>query len=281
MNIHRYRFKSRTLFARLCIPYMLIAVCAGNVFAENIDADKENERKQHKQSTQTIKTEKGAPSADKEKPRGVIVSSSDRRENTARESRSSFNSNDARYYTGNYRYDDKRYPKPGYHVRVLPNRYHTSRYRNRDYFFDDGIWYMSYGSEFRVVIAPAGIRVPRLPPVYTTVWHNRRAYYYANSTYYIWEPTDSSYVVVDAPETMKTSQPPLVADDLYVYPAQGQTETQLSDDRYACHAKSRDETQYDPTSPPSGISTFNLSNMRANYLSTMRECLVNLGYSVR
>ena len=36
-------------------------------------------------------------------------------------------------------------------------------------------------------------------------------------------------------------------ETLYVYPAAGQSETQLADDRYDCHVWSVDSTDYDPT----------------------------------
>ena len=258
MMTHTKKHKRPTLFSRFCMLYIFISLCAVNVNTladADYDASNKNsakyERKQKAQKAQKIKN--------------------------IQKSRS----RNSQYYSGNYRYNDKHYPKLGYSVRTLPKKHYTSRFKNRDYFFNDGVWYTSYGTDFRVVIAPAGIRVARLPPSYSTVWHNRRAYYYANSTYYIWEPTYNSYVVVDQPESIQTSEPPLIEEDLYVYPAQGQSDTQLADDRYACHARGRDATQYDPTSPPSGVSSHNLSNMRADYLSIMRGCLLELGYSVQ
>ena len=252
---HTKKYKRSTLFSRLCMLYIFISLCAVNVNTladADYDASNKNSVKyEHKQKSQKIKN--------KQKSR----------------------SRNSQYYSSNYRYNDKHYPKLGYSVRTLPKKHHTSRFKNRDYFFNDGIWYTSYGTDFRVVIAPAGIRIAKLPSRYSTIWHNRRAYYYANSTYYIWEPTYNSYVVVDQPESIQTREPPLVEEDLYVYPAQGQSDTQLADDRYACHARGRDATQYDPTSPPSGVSNHILSNMRADYLSIMRGCLLELGYSVQ
>lgn len=286
MSFHPEKYKHRTLFARLCKLYIFIFLCATNVnaFADGDTSHKKNEKYQRKQ-------------------KAAIATSSNKKENTTRRSQKSQNakksysqkpqksqstqksqkshSRGSSYYAGNYRYNDKRYPKVGYSVRSLPKKHYTSRFKNRDYFFNNGIWYASYGSDFRVVIAPAGIRVSRLPPAYSTVWHNRKAYYYANSTYYIWEPTYNSYVVVDKPKSIQTNEVPLIEEDLYIYPAQGQSDTQLADDRYACHARGRDATQYDPTSPPSGVSGLTLSNMRADYLSIMRGCLLELGYSVQ
>jgi hypothetical protein len=37
-------------------------------------------------------------------------------------------------------------------------------------------------------------------------------------------------------------------DDMYIYPAQGQSEQQQADDKYQCHRWAVDQTQYDPTS---------------------------------
>lgn len=34
---------------------------------------------------------------------------------------------------------------------------------------------------------------------------------------------------------------------LFIYPAAGQSETQLADDRYACHERAVDESRFDPT----------------------------------
>jgi hypothetical protein len=36
-------------------------------------------------------------------------------------------------------------------------------------------------------------------------------------------------------------------DALYIYPAAGQTDSQMADDRYACHVWSVDSTEFDPT----------------------------------
>ncbi|HVY63818.1 MAG TPA: hypothetical protein VHH11_03270 [Gammaproteobacteria bacterium] len=52
---------------------------------------------------------------------------------------------------------------------------------------------------------------------------------------------------------------PSMAQDLYVYPAKGQTEQQLSNDRYECHRWAVNETGFDPTDigeagPPRAVS---------------------------
>lgn len=264
MNFHLEKYKYSTLSTRLCRLSILIFLCTINisVFANDDASTKKDKKYERKQKT-------------------VITTQSNKQFNKQTKYQKSQAPQKSQHYVSNYRYNDTRYPKVGYSIRTLPKTHYKSRFKNKDYFFNDGIWYASYGSDFRVVIAPAGIRVSRLPPAYSTVWHNRKAYYYANNTYYIWEPTYSSYVVVDKPTTIQTSNVSLIEEDLYIYPAQGQSDAQLADDRYACHARGRNATQYDPTSPPSGISNLELSNMRADYLSIMRGCLLELGYSVQ
>lgn len=61
-----------------------------------------------------------------------------------------------------------------------------------------GDWYRFWGGAWVVVDAPVGMLVPLLPPYYTPIW-NGTAYYYANETYYVWNPERSEYQVVPAP----------------------------------------------------------------------------------
>jgi hypothetical protein len=41
--------------------------------------------------------------------------------------------------------------------------------------------------------------LPSLPPHSTTLWRSGTPYYYANETYYVWNPERSEYEVVPAP----------------------------------------------------------------------------------
>jgi hypothetical protein len=45
------------------------------------------------------------------------------------------------------------------------------------------------------------------------------------------------------------------ADRLMVYPAQGQTDEQLADDRYACHLFAVEQSHFDPANPPPAIAS--------------------------
>lgn len=42
---------------------------------------------------------------------------------------------------------------------------------------------------------------------------------------------------------------------LMIYPAAGQSDQQLADDRYACHLQAVEQSGFDPANPPAGTST--------------------------
>ncbi len=186
-----------------------------------------------------------------------------------------------------YRFDtrfrhDRHYPRRGFITNRLPFRRPPIRFRNRDYFFQRGIWYRPSGSRFTVVIPPIGIVVPHLPSFYTTLWVGNTPYYYANNIYYTWQANRNGYVVTEPPrDLIQEEEPPLIADELYIYPKDGQNEEQQADDRYGCHRWSVSQTNYDPTLPAENISVSNLSRKREDYQRAMRACLEGRGYSVR
>ena len=182
---------------------------------------------------------------------------------------------DSRYH------HDRRYPREGYMVRTLPPRRHTIHYRNHNYFYFGGVWYQPSGPSFVVVQPPIGIFVPILPPYYTTIWLHDRPYYYANDVYYVWRPDLSTYEVVSPPVAENADEPPLMADQLFIYPKQGQSEQQQADDRYACHSWGVKQTGYDPTEPPDKLSASELTQKRQEYQRAMKACLEGKGYSVR
>ncbi len=64
-------------------------------------------------------------------------------------------------------------------------------------------------------------------------------------------------------------------EDLYIYPAKGQSEQQQSDDRYECHRWAANETKYDP------IDDEYSPDQRADYQRAMTACLTGRGYTVR
>jgi hypothetical protein len=98
---------------------------------------------------------------------------------------------------------------------------------------------------------------------------------------YAWRPERNGYQVVEPPANIKTEQLPLIADELFIYPKNGQSEKQIAADRYQCHVWSREQTQYDPTQPPTNLGMAELSRKREDYQRAMRACLEGRSYSVR
>jgi len=176
---------------------------------------------------------------------------------------------------------NRSYPRQGYAVQSLPHHHHRIHYQNRDYFYFGGVWYYPSGPNFVVGIPPIGIVVPILPPFYATVWIRGTPYYYANDVYYMWRPELNAYQVTRPPIAETEPEPPLIADELFIYPKQGQSEQQQAEDRYACHRWGADQAGYDPTQPPGDLSITDLSRKRDDYQRAMKACLEGRGYSVR
>ena len=63
--------------------------------------------------------------------------------------------------------------------------------------------------------------------------------------------------------------------ELYVYPAAGQSERRMADDRYECHTWSADQTGFDPT-----VETGRSAQADA-YARALTACLEARGYVVR
>lgn len=180
------------------------------------------------------------------------------------------------------RYDHNRtYPREGIIVNRLPGDRRPIHYRDRDYFYFGGTWYLPSGPNYTVVRPPVGIVVPILPPFYTTIWFGSRPYYYANDTYYLWRPDLNAYQVATPPATENQPEPPYSANQIFIYPKQGQSEQQQADDRYTCHRWGVEQSGYDPTQPPSNESVSALSRLREDYQRAMKTCLEGKGYSVR
>ncbi|MCI0506749.1 MAG: hypothetical protein L0Z73_11665 [Gammaproteobacteria bacterium] len=164
---------------------------------------------------------------------------------------------------------NRSYPRPGYVVRTLPERRHVIHYRDRDYFYIGGVWYHPSGPNFVVIRPPVGIVVPILPPFYATVWFRGIPYYYANDVYYMWRPDLNAYQVATPPIAENEPEPPLIAEELFIYPKEGQSEQKQAEDRYACHRWGVDQAGYDPTQPPGNLSVTELSRKRDDYQRAM------------
>jgi hypothetical protein len=177
---------------------------------------------------------------------------------------------------------NRAYPARGFAVDHVPEGSVTATFRGGSYYYQGGVWYQPMGGRFFVVAPPIGIVVPILPPFYTTVWFGGAPYYYANDTYYVWSADQQGYVVSDAPQDpdSATTQPP-GAEDLFIYPKNGQSDQQQATDRYECHAWAREQTGFDPTQPLGGVDQGQVDASRAQYQRAEGACLEGRGYTVR
>ncbi len=187
---------------------------------------------------------------------------------------------DARYAHNQY------YPNRGVMIGAVPGRAVVFDRPGGRFYYSGGIWYAPRGPGFVVVAAPIGLFVPVLPPFYTTVWIGGAPYYYANDTYYTWDPSQNGYEVVGPPDdagasTEAPQAPPPQGDQMYVYPQNGQSAEQQASDKYECHKWASSQTGFDPTQPGGGVAPDQLDGLRADYRRAMVACLEGRGYSAR
>jgi hypothetical protein len=183
-----------------------------------------------------------------------------------------------RDFTLDRRFDhDRYYPRPGAQFQRPPPGGFYRPWRGDRYYFHGGVWYRPWGPRYLVVRPPFGIGIDILPPFYTTVWFGGIPYYYADDSYYVWEPARREYVVTAPPAGSDAAATRVPAEtDFYAYPKNGQSESQQANDRYECHDWARTQSGYDPTQPPAGDT----GTQRAEYRRAERACLEGRGYSV-
>ena len=190
---------------------------------------------------------------------------------------------DTRYHHDHY------YPARGVFIDVLPAHPFVAIHGGARFFFSGGVWYRPEGPRFVVVAPPMGLIIPTLPPYYTTVYVRGAPYYYANDVYYV--PNGAGYMVVDPPPANVVAEqgpppppaqpaPPAqtaTADQVFVYPRQGQSAEQQAADRYACHQWAVSQAGVDPTTNAVTIT----GQKRADYQRALGACLDGRGYTVR
>jgi hypothetical protein len=194
---------------------------------------------------------------------------------------------DSRYHHDHY------YPSRGLYVNILPPRHRIVVFGGTRYYFFDGVWYRPRGGRFLIVAPPIGLVVPFLPPYYTTITIGGIPYFYANEVYYTAGP--GGYVVVAPPvgeispvlppsESSVPARPPAggqtSAEQLFIYPGQGQDEKKQADDRFECHRWAVGQTGYDPTRPGDLPEPQKLQKY-ADYKRAMGACLEGRGYTVK
>jgi hypothetical protein len=185
------------------------------------------------------------------------------------------------------------YPHVGAVSPTLPPNSHPYYHGSSRYYFTGGVWYAPQGPGFVVVRPPPGLVITVLPPYYSTVWLGGTPYYYADNVYYVQQPDQSGYSVVDAPDGAPAPPPDAQPDsttdpqgapqggqsDLMVYPKNGQSQDQQSQDNFECNNWARGQTGFDPTQPGGGIPG-NPDVNRSNYNRAMAACLQARGYQV-
>lgn len=175
------------------------------------------------------------------------------------------------------------YPRRGVIVHELPrervlvyDRFHHPFYQY------GGAWYAPRRAGFVVVGPPVGVFVSVLPASYSTLWFGGVPYYYANDTYYMWREREHSYEVVDPPQGSSSNAPAAQpSGDVFVYPKNGQSDEQISRDRYDCHRWAVNETGFDPTQSGGNVPEEERANKRVDYQRAESACLEGRGYTVK
>lgn len=126
--------------------------------------------------------------------------------------------------------------------------------------------------------ASIGLYVPVLPPFYSTWWYGGVPYYYADGSYYLWDAPRRTYVVTSPPDKVLAEAEP---GKLYVYPRNGQSEAQQSQDRYDCHAWARSQTGVDPTDLKKDLKPKERVAALTEYRHAEQACLEGRGYTAR
>jgi len=129
-----------------------------------------------------------------------------------------------------------------------------------------------------------GLYFATLPLYYQTYYWGGVPYYYADNTYYIYDPNAKQYQTVAPPDGLQAqteaagggaASGPSSGSELIAYPKNGQTADQQSKDKYECHKWASGQTGYDPTTGGAAPAA-----KRPDYMRAQAACLEGRGYSV-
>ena len=170
--------------------------------------------------------------------------------------------------------------RPGYVTDRVPGSYSRVPYRGQDYFYSDGYWYRPQGPRYVVVTPPYGMRVRSLPSYSQEVWVGSALFFLAAGTYYTYQRDSQDYEVVYPPQNVEPAytqqMPASSAYDPIAYPANGQSQEQVAQDKYDCYRWSVDQSSFDPADPNSP----NAPAMIQVYRRSMVACLMGRGYTI-
>lgn len=125
-----------------------------------------------------------------------------------------------------------------------------------------------------------GLYFASLPLYYNTYWWDGVPYYYADNTYYVYDPNAQQYETVAPPAGLQSQQQGSTAGtpattDLIAYPKNGQTADQQAKDKFECHQWAASQTGFDPTTGSAAPA-----QKRPDYMRAQAACLEGRGYSV-
>ena len=168
--------------------------------------------------------------------------------------------------------------RPGYVVDRFPGRHWQVPYRGQSYYFSGGYWYRPQGPRYVVIQPPYGIRVGYLPDYARQVWIGSSLLFLAAGAYYAYQPATQDYIVVQPPTALPQPMPRPVSNgyDVVAYPANGQSASQMDQDRYDCYRWAVDQSGFDPATvtyaPSPGVVQ--------TYRQAQGNCLGSRGYQV-
>ncbi len=153
--------------------------------------------------------------------------------------------------------------RPGARFRTLPRGHTAVVVKGVSYYYQAGVFYRNAGHDYVVVRAPIGARVRILPVGVVRLTIGSRPYFFVNDIYFVLDDQSRDYVVVEppaeAPSALAEAQGAL-AQDVYAYPRDGQSEDEVRLDRYECHVWAADQSGFDPSLPnqsPGGGAAYN------------------------
>ena len=122
-----------------------------------------------------------------------------------------------------------------------------------------------------------GLYFATLPYYYSTYWYGGIPYYYADNTYFLWDPSVGRYRTVAPPAGAPNQPGGQAPSELMVYPNNGQSQYQQIKDRYECYRWAVSQLGYDPTSAGGGKVRRDLTD----YNRAQTACLEARGYTVK
>jgi hypothetical protein len=170
--------------------------------------------------------------------------------------------------------------RPGQVIDRFPDRNYHVPYRGMDYYYSGGYWYRPLGPRYVVVEPPRGIRVSYLPDYAEQVMIGSSLLFLAAGSYYAYEESTRDYVVVEPPvgvaQPQVQQQPASNSYDVVAYPANGQSQEQVSRDGYECYQYAVQQSGFDPRT-----ATYQPDpSVVQSYRQAQGNCLGSRGYQV-